>query len=190
MIVRSLVLAAIMGLVVSAPSAAQESAYTRLGDCSARNAPAGFEFLDSFLACEGYGRWTVYAGATGQSQRLAYGDRNLARQLSETPITVSGAMATTAETIEWRTSGRQPYATIARWTARRGPARLEEYLVVSALDGQNGACHVAYVDVTEVSNANAVARQAADDLANGFRCGSRAPYRIGASEARRLMSGR
>ncbi len=186
------VLLALAASLVAVPSAAnaQQSAYTRIGDCSARNAPAGFEFLISFLACEGYGGWTVYSGATEQSARIAFGERNLARQLSESPFTAVGAFSTTAETIEWRTQGRMPFATIARWTARRGPTRLEEYLVVTALDSRNGACHVAYVDVTRVPNANAVARAAADQIADGYRCGSGAPMRIGAAEARHLMSGR
>lgn len=177
-------------LAATAPASAQDSTYTRIHNCSAQNAPAGFEYLISFLACEGYGGWTVYSGATEQTARLAFGSRNIARQLSETPITSNGAFSTTAETIEWRVRGRTAYATIARWTARRGPTRLEEYLVVTALDTRNGACHVAYIDVTVVSSANVVARAVADQMADGFRCGSRGPQRISAREARRFNAGR
>ncbi len=177
-------------IALTAPASGQESVYTQIGDCSARNAPNGFEFLISFVACEGYGEWTVYAGATEQTARLGFGERNLPRQLEETPITSVGAFSTTAQTLEWRTRGRTPFATIARWTARRGSARLEEYLVVTALDARNGACHVAYIDATRINEANAVARAAADQMAEGFRCGSRAPQRIDATQARRLRRGR
>ncbi|MCP2678202.1 hypothetical protein NHF45_01505 [Maricaulaceae bacterium NA33B04] len=189
MISRVAFFALVLSLLVPPQSWAQDSTYTRIGDCSARRAPAGMEYLNAFMACEGYGGWAVYKGSTNQAERLAYGDRGLVRQLSQTPIRSTVGLASTAETIEWRTRGRQPYAVIARWTARRGPTRLEEYLVVSALDARNGACHLAYVDVTEVSNANDVARRIADRSAPGFTCGTQAPTRIGMSEARRLMAG-
>ncbi len=190
MMTRVAFIALVLSLLVPPQGWAQDSTYTRIGDCSARRAPAGMEYLNAFMACEGYGGWAVYTASTNQAERLAYGDRGLVRQLSETPIRSTVGLASTAETIEWRTRGRQPYAVIARWTARRGTTRLEEYLVVSALDARNGACHLSYIDVTEVSNANDVARRIADRTAPGFTCGSRTPTRIGASEARQLMAGR
>ena len=179
-----------------------DSAYTRIGDCTPRNPPPGYEFLIAFTACDGRDGWTVYSGATEHSGRIAFGDRAIERQLSETPVTSVAQFSNTSETIEWRMedSGRgwRPFATIVRWRAMRPEARsgaqrfelttVEEYLVVSALDRRNGACHAVYVDVRQVNDANTVARRAADVMARGFECGSRAPFRIGAAQARRLMA--
>jgi hypothetical protein len=173
-----------------APVWAQDSAYTRMGDCTPRNAPAGFEYFNAFLQCEGYGGWPVFTGSTDGMSRLAFGARNLAGQLAETPITTIEGRATAASTIEWRVNGQTPFATIARWQARLGPQVVEDYLVVSALDSGRGACHVAYVDARAVDNAEMVARRAADRMAPGFQCGSRGPFRIGAAEAQRLMARR
>ncbi len=191
-------------LAAAASAAAQpvDSAYTRVADCAPRTPPQGYEFLASFLACEGRDGWTVYLGATGHSGRIAFGERALDRQLSETPITSVAQFSNTSETIEWRMEaagrGWRPFATIVRWRAMRPQARagsnrlematVEEFLVVSALDARNGACHAAYVDARRVRDANTVARRAADVMARDFACGTRAPFRIGPAEAERLMA--
>jgi len=196
MVLRAALLSIVSALPAgAAPATAQsfDSAYTRIGDCEPRNAPEGYEFLISFMACAGYGDWVLYVGATEQTSRLAFGGRNLDQQFSETPINRVGAVSNTGDTIEWRLSGERAFATILRWRAMRpgqsGFQTVEEYLVVTALEGGNSACHAAYVDVRTVPNANRVARRAADTIARDFQCGARAPFRIGLDEARRLMAG-
>ncbi|MFD1697629.1 hypothetical protein [Roseibium aestuarii] len=74
------------------------------------------------------------------------------------------------ETLEWRLRGGVPFATILRWflDAPDG-GRPDEVLVVTQL-GAGVTCHVAYVDARANGNANALARQAADDLAGSHDC--------------------
>jgi hypothetical protein len=193
--VLRLLLAVIVGALMAGSASAQryDSAYSRIGDCEPRDPPEPYGFLSVFMACRGYGGWTVYVGATDSTARVAFGARNLDRQFSQAPLEAIGALASTGETIEWRLSGRQAFATILRWRVVRrgedGAETLGEHLVVSALEGSDSACHAAYVDVRTVPNANTVARRAADTIARGFQCGAREPVRIGPAEARRLMAG-
>ena len=84
------------------------------------------------------------------------------------------------DTIEWRLDNSRPVATIARWFIENiddsGSANkaLEGQVLVISKVGQPGefdACVVGYVDAKANPNANALARQVADTLAAGFRCG-------------------
>lgn len=201
--VTTLIFSLLAALAAGSLAVAQDvdSAYTRIADCAPRTAPEGYESLISFMACEGRDGWTVHVGATAHTSRLAFGERALERQLAETPILSVAQVSNTSQTIEWRLEthrrGWRPFAAIVRWRALRPDLRgdgsrpdmvtVEEYLVVTALDARNGACHAAYVDARRVRDANTVARRAADVMARRFECGSRAPFRIGPAEAERLM---
>ncbi|MEJ8574813.1 hypothetical protein [Microbaculum marinum] len=83
------------------------------------------------------------------------------------------------DTIEWRlgADGR-PYATILRWFTEFDDGRQGQVLVVTRT-GQGGTCHVAYVDALANSDANELARQAADGLSPGFDCRSATPVIFG-----------
>jgi hypothetical protein len=76
--------------------------------------------------------------------------------------------------IEWRLSnltGRwRPIATILRYKTQRegGETEGEVLVVTQILEG--ATCHIAYVDALANPDANALARQAADEMAGGVDC--------------------
>ncbi len=98
-----------------------------------------------------------------------------------------GPFNSAAHTVEWRSDGDKPFAIIQRWLIadnseedKDGRPVTKAMLVVTRL--QPGAvCHVAYVDVTANPNANELARQAADDFARDFKCGTDEVRTIGQS---------
>jgi hypothetical protein len=76
--------------------------------------------------------------------------------------------------VEWRLRNGKPFAAIERWRVTTDDEGGEvTWLVVTALKG-NEACHVHYV-AGAYPDANAQARRAADDLAEGFNCNTDVP---------------
>ena len=82
--------------------------------------------------------------------------------------------------IEWRLSGNNPFAIIQRWriadivdqtVSNGGGPDAKPLLVVSKLP-PGGVCAVAYVDAAANPNADELARQAADQIARDFKCGT------------------
>jgi hypothetical protein len=80
-------------------------------------------------------------------------------------------------TVEWRALDGKPFAIIQRWHLdddadedKNGRPTTKPMLVVTRLP-PGPACHVAYVDVKANPNAQELARQAADEVARGFKCG-------------------
>ena len=80
-------------------------------------------------------------------------------------------------TVEWRSAGAKPFAMIQRWHIadstdpdKQGRPNTKAMLVVTRLP-PGPVCHVAYVDAIANTNANELARKAADDFARGFTCG-------------------
>jgi hypothetical protein len=79
--------------------------------------------------------------------------------------------------IEWRLTGNIPFAIIQRW--RNPDSDAKPLLVVSRLP-PGAVCPVAYVDAAANPNADELARQAADELARDFKCGTDQVKVIGA----------
>jgi hypothetical protein len=80
--------------------------------------------------------------------------------------------------IEWRIAGNNPFAMIQRWQiadivdqTNGGGSGIKPLLVVSRLP-PGAVCPVAYVDAAANPNADELARQAADQIARDFKCGS------------------
>ncbi|WP_420964934.1 hypothetical protein [Bradyrhizobium sp. B120] len=98
-----------------------------------------------------------------------------------------GPFSSTGDTVEWRAAGGKPFAIIQRWQIadsseqdkRGGPVSRAMLAVTRLPPGE--VCHVAYVDVAANPNANALARQAADDFARDFKCGADPVKTIGQS---------
>ncbi len=89
-----------------------------------------------------------------------------------------GPFSSAATTVEWRSrrSSSRPYAIIQRWSLadnndpdKDGRPRDKQMLVVTRLP-PGGVCHIAYVDVAANTNANELARKAADETARNFDC--------------------
>lgn len=98
-----------------------------------------------------------------------------------------GPFSSTTPTIEWRAAtGRPPHAIIQRWhlpdnedTGKDNRPRTKALLVVTRLP-PGVVCHVAYIDVAANTNANELARTAADTVARDFACGNDKVQVIGA----------
>lgn len=85
------------------------------------------------------------------------------------------------ETIEWRLRYGRPFAAIQRFfieninpdTGAIEETRRGQVLVVSTVATADNpvSCPAGYVDARANSDANAIARQVADNVAAGFRCG-------------------
>jgi hypothetical protein len=87
---------------------------------------------------------------------------------------------------ETRGRGR-PFAAIVRWNtflldARDTPDKAVrgQVLVVTRLS-PGGVCHIGYVDALANGNANALARNIADERARAFDCGTDKPIIFGAT---------
>ncbi|PAY04297.1 hypothetical protein CK489_34200 [Bradyrhizobium sp. UFLA03-84] len=98
-----------------------------------------------------------------------------------------GPFSSTGDTVEWRTAGSKPFAIIQRWQIadnseqdKRGGPVSRAMLAVTRLP-PGDVCHVAYVDVAANPDANVLARQAADDFARDFKCGTDQVKTIGQS---------
>lgn len=88
-------------------------------------------------------------------------------------------------TVEWRSAGTKPFAMIQRWHIadstdpdKQGRPNTKAMLVVTRLP-PGPVCHVAYIDAVANTNANELARKAADDFARGFTCSKDAVKIIG-----------
>ena len=80
-------------------------------------------------------------------------------------------------TVEWRSASAKPFAMIQRWHIadstdpdKQGRPNTKAMLVMTRLP-PGPVCHVAYVDAIANTNANELARKAADEFARGFTCG-------------------
>lgn len=162
-------------LATAAPArAAFESAYTELdfGQCLVLEA-------DDFgvrRACPGHRGYPVWVAEGDLRFFVSYGfsaPREPAAGQTPPPFNTLGPR------IEWRlsnASGRwMPVATILRFMLDPAEGRAPgEVLVVTRL-GEGRTCHIAYIDARANPDANALARAAADRLAEGFDCKTDAP---------------
>ena len=99
-----------------------------------------------------------------------------------------GPFNTALRSVEWRIAGGNPFAIIQRWRIGQqdghqtvgSTADPKPLLVVTRLP-PGAVCPVAYVDAAANPNADELARQAADEIARDFKCGTDQPKVIGAS---------
>jgi hypothetical protein len=121
------------------------------------------------LICEGYGNYMVH---------VAEGDLRMSLDYGIDPATGDwesfGAFNYVNDTVEWRLGADgAPFATIHRWFVSDLEGNDRPVLVVSTVARAAGqpSCVAGYVDAGAVSEANRLARQVADEVAAGFRCG-------------------
>ena len=88
-----------------------------------------------------------------------------------------GPFNSTEHTVEWRMVDGKPFAIIQRWHIadvtdpdKQGRPNTKAMLAVTRLP-PGPVCHVAYVDAAANSDANELARKAADEFARDFKCG-------------------
>jgi hypothetical protein len=130
------------------------------------------------LSCRGRGGYVVRVSDIDLRMTVSVG-RTIAAAENEPAAEKSfGPFNSAHDTVEWRGIAGKPFATIQRWslsdssneTPSGRPAQVEMMVVTRLPPGP--VCHVAYIDVKENPDHNALARQTADAKAASFRCGS------------------
>lgn len=177
---RTAYLAGLFTAALAGPAVAGEdvsSIYTRLEfdtDCVQISAdPMGGSF-----SCSGHGGYGVLLAEGDLRQSAFFG--YVGAWYADNAWESFGAFNQTNDTVEWRLRGGVPFATILRWfienpnpdTGAPDEAHRGQVLVVSRV-GQPGvgeACVVGYVDALANGDANTVAREVADMLADDFTC--------------------
>lgn len=182
---------------ISAATAAERfsSAYTTTQpkDCrKVGQVRTGGEDIASDVACKGFGGLVVLRQMDDDRETISVG--RSVKSAGAEPASSQGfrPFNSTADTVEWRLdSSRKPFAIIQRWRitdnenlgADERPRSVTMLVVTRLAPGP--VCHVAYVDVAANSDANEIARRAADDWAAGFDCRKDA-IRIGGQRGRAI----
>lgn len=166
--------------LMAAPATAQQidSDYTRidLDQCTALS----IDDLGGEWACSGYKGYPVYVAEGDLRMFVSYGDNAVNEKAAWQTFPQFNDIN---ETLEWRLVKNGgtwiPFATILRFFTQSAdsPTPDGQVLVVTKLEPGN-TCHIAYIDARRVRNANAVARQYADETAASFDCASDEPARI------------
>ncbi len=182
---KKLVVSAALLVTIALPgaAAAAESAYTDLDTdrCQQLSAEEG---MGVTLKCKGLGALPVYFQEGDLRTSLFYG--TVPQRYVDEGFESFSPMNTVGKKIEWRLDAAgQPQATILRWfldnidpaTGSADPKRRGQLLVISRVATQKDGegCMVGFVDALANTDANALAREVADDIAPGFACGTDVP---------------
>ncbi|MGI9483991.1 MAG: hypothetical protein ACR2OR_16705 [Hyphomicrobiales bacterium] len=169
---------ALLAFAISAQAGEPASVYTKLDtkkDCTVF-ASAGEGAGDwANLVCTGYKGYPVYLYHSDLRESVHYG-------FTASPAEPSkwesfAGFNSTSGTIEWRLAGsgdqKIPFATIHRWSIEESGRKSVEVLAIEKVGqiSNREGCAVGYVVATKNPNANVQAREVADTLAAGFKCG-------------------
>jgi hypothetical protein len=166
-------LSLLLPLLAAIPAAAENlSAYTKIKlDACREIPPAPDDPLESGAWwCGGHGGVAVYVSEGDLRFFVSYGE-NAPNELAAK--TTLPAFNHIGEPIEWRLGpdGR-PFATILRFFTSTGDGAPDgQVLVITKLGGPGQICHLGYVDARINPDANALAREVADNGARDFACG-------------------
>jgi hypothetical protein len=129
--------------------------------------------------CRGKATLVVLVSKDDKRETISVGRNRDEAAKEPAAQTYFGPFNSALPSIEWRIAGNNPFAMIQRWqiadivdqtTNNAGPDA-KPLLVVSRLP-PGAVCPVAYVDAAANPNADELARQAADQIARDFKCGS------------------
>jgi hypothetical protein len=178
-----------VSLVATTVCGAFESSFTSIAERQCRK--TGVLNIDdteyaASRACPGRGGYKVFIDEEDLRETLTVG--RTMHQAGQEPAARDffGAFNSYDDKIEWR-SGKdgRPFALIAGWSfadsenvSASGRPNSVRLLVVMRLP-PGPVCKVAYIDRAANSNADELARQAADDIAPSFKCGSDSVQTIG-----------
>ncbi|MGJ8529174.1 hypothetical protein [Maritalea sp.] len=148
---------------------ANSSVYTDLdldNDCSIIQA----DDFGATFACPGYRGYPVMVAEGDLRMFVSYGLDSLNERAAEQTLS---PFNTIGETLEWRLSDRArgltPIATILRYFAEDGMGGKQQYLIVTKIE-QGATCQVARINASEYPNANQIAQNVADTMAQDFDC--------------------
>lgn len=168
-------------LTLASPAPANDSSYTDL-DLDACETLAE-DPMGVSLKCDGYGEFPVYFKEGDLRQSVIFG--KVDRELIEVAFESFSAFNRVNAKIEWRLNGAgTPVAAILRWfienpgpSGSPSPESTGQVLVISRVGtaAYPGSCFVGMVDAKATADANRVARQVADDIADTFDCGMQPP---------------
>lgn len=168
-------------LTLASPAPANDSSYTDL-DLDACETLAE-DPMGVSLKCNGYGEFPVYFKEGDLRQSVIFG--KVDRELIEGAFESFSAFNRVNTKIEWRLNGTgTPVAAILRWfienpgpSGSPSPESTGQVLVISRVGtaAYPGSCFVGMVDAKATADANRVARQVADDIADTFDCGMQPP---------------
>ena len=167
--------------VAVAPAAAENtSAYTRLDLAACRSIPPDPDdpLQSGEWWCDGHGNWPVHVTEGDLRFFVSYGEDALDQPAAGTTLPAFNHLG---PTIEWRIDGDgTALATILRWYTSSGDGGPDgQTLVITRLGGPGEVCHVGYVDARTNPDANAIARDVADNGARDFDCGRDTPLQYG-----------
>jgi hypothetical protein len=173
----------IVAFLMVSPAAAQhnQSTYTdiNLDACSVFMA----DDFGATWACPGFKGIPVMIGEGDLRFFVSYGLKSTEEKAAEQtlpPFNHLGAK------MEWRLSDVagevRPIATIVRWFTQRETGEREGQVLVVTKIAPGNTCHIAYVDALANADANSLAQQAADEMAEDFDCADDAEV-IGAFNA-------
>lgn len=174
---------AVAGLFAAVPSPAAAQAirsdYTSTAEkaCKtfAKNKPSD-EMPWSEMSCPGRAGFVVRLFDADLRMTVSVG-RTMAEAEKEPAASQGfGPFNQAKDTVEWRSIAGKPFAIIQRWTIadsenpdKSGRPKSVPILVVTRLP-PGPVCHVAYIDGQANSDANVLARKAADENARAFKC--------------------
>jgi hypothetical protein len=130
--------------------------------------------------CRGKATLVVLVSKDDKRETVSVGHNRLEAANEPAAQTFFGPFNSALPAIEWRLAGNNPFAMIQRWRiadivdqtmSNGGGPDAKPLLVVSRLP-PGGVCPVAYVDAEANPNADGLARQAADQIARDFKCGT------------------
>ncbi|MEP2703934.1 MAG: hypothetical protein ABJQ71_11600 [Roseibium sp.] len=159
---------AIMSSSVQAADITSDYTKIQLEKCNLFEPPsAGEGTFGGSWQCQGYQGQPVYVAEGDLRMFVSFGanaqNEPAARQTLPNFNTIN-------DTLEWRLRGGVPFATILRWFPSLDDGSNGSVLIVTQLRPGGGTCQIARIDAQANRNANVMARQAADQMADGFDC--------------------
>jgi len=146
-----------------------DSVYTKIdleNECSIIHA----DDFGATFACPGYKGYPVMVAEGDLRIFVSYGLNSLNERAAEQTLS---PFNTIGETLEWRltnkANGWTPIATILRYFTDDGMGEKQQFLIVTKVE-QGATCQVARINASKYNNANQIARDVADTIAEDFNC--------------------
>jgi len=164
----------------AAPQPVAVSSYSSMAPANCWSEGPGPVEHSPTRVCRGKSTLVVLVSKDEHRETVSVGRNRDEAAKEQAAQTFFGQFNSALPAIEWRISGNNPFAMIQRWQiadivdqtiSNGGGPDAKPLLVVSRLP-PGGVCPVAYVDKAANPNADELARQAADQIARDFKCGT------------------
>lgn len=159
----------LLAFPVTVSAAEMTSAYTKINleNCALRAAPTGEDTFGGSWDCPGFAGIPVYVAEGDLRMFVSFGaDADNEPAAGQTLPNFN----TINETLEWRLRNGRPIATILRWFPDKGDGGKPGSILIVTRVAPGSTCQIARIDAQANSNANVMARQAADTLSDRHNC--------------------